>query len=64
MTKTPQTVELIDVTQRAADIALARVAPMIRHACLYSQNVLTDIALSCYLQGAVDVVGEVPVNGK
>ena len=47
-------IETILVPDSMIDMAWRRVKGIVRHSCLYDQNITRGIALSCYLQGLVD----------
>lgn len=45
----------IKLPVQATDFALYRVRDIIR-SCMWDENIIDSIALSCYLQGCMDVV--------
>lgn len=42
------------VPEATAEMMWRRVDGIVRHCCLYEQNIVRAIALSCYMQGLID----------
>lgn len=53
--KNPERTERIEIPVTTADVVMNRLRPVFR-ACVYDDNVLRAVMLSCYLQGAQDAL--------
>ena len=52
--KRPREIQTEHVPADTANMMHERTRAIVRHCCLYEQNIIEAIALSCYLQGLID----------